>query len=440
MKRLLLTIAVVAMPTPVFVQSTVVSSPPWGACISGTQTKVETVTTPTVASNGSVTSTTQSRTATRACTVTTPPTPVNCVVSTYALAGMVLSACVNGTQTRTETWTRTILTQPANGGTACPSLIDIRTFTQSCSTTPPPPPTGAGIVLRDNFDYVVSRTDLNAANVFVNQNVGWTHVKTQQNASGAHGYLYTTNTIPGFTGQFPGGGPRVLAMEALPSQLGGQTDFYLGMGNGGLATFDNYIPGDVWIQFWIYVLRDATHPSSFGTRDKFLYPCNGDYGCHTHKWMVMADSATYRGATEAAMWPRGNPSLGEFFWVTRQSDGVSELINTTGDPDQPGNIGPQSITEWVRPNRWTLVKMHFNTTRTTGNSWEVWLKPQGSTLVTKVAEWIGGVTPGFTWNIPAASVGGHRVMRMPSTVDHDFWIYMDDFVIARTEAALPVYQ
>ena len=282
----------------------------------------------------------------------------------------------------------------------------------------------------------MSRTDPDAANLFIQAGVGWTHVKTQQNRPGAHGYLYTTTTIPGFTGTFPGGGSRVLAMEALPGQLGGQTDFYLGMGNGSSASFANTIPGDVWIQFWIYVLRDATHPSEFGSRDKFLYPCNSDYGCHSHTWMVMAGPGTYRPSDGL---PLGNPSKGEFFWVTRAADGVSAIVNNTGDPDTRGNIGPTSIQEWVKPNRWTLVKMHFDTTRTSGNRWEVWLKPQGRATV-KVAEWIGGVTRGFTWNIPAASVGGHRVMRMPSTVDHNFWIYMDDFVIAHTEAALPVYQ
>ena len=89
---------------------------------------------------------------------------------------------------------------------------------------------------------------------------------------------------------------------------------------------------------------------------------------------------------------------------------------------RPGSIGCQNdITEWMRPNRWTLVKMHFNTTSTTGNSWEMWLRPYGGTWL-KVAEWIGGVTPGFTWDIPAGSVGGHRVLRMPTTVDHDYRI------------------
>lgn len=50
-----------------------------------------------------------------------PPTPVDCVVSEWGAWG----ACTNGTRTRT----RTIVTQPANGGAACPPLTE----TQSCT-------------------------------------------------------------------------------------------------------------------------------------------------------------------------------------------------------------------------------------------------------------------------------------------------------------------
>lgn len=435
MRILLLVLALlIGIPSAARAQM-VVAANAWGPCVNGQQTKTETVTTTTIAANGSATSTTTTRPASRACTTTTP---VNCVVSAFTLTSATAwGSCVNGTQTRSETWTRTVITPASNGGTSCPALSEIRTGSQSCTVTPPPPPpTGADIVLRDNFNYTVGRTDPNASNLFVQAGVGWTHVKTQQNAPGAHGYLHT-DPLPGVPPS-PGGG-RYLSMEALPTQLGGQTDFYLGMGNGTSSTFANTLPGDVWIQFWIYPLRDAAHPSEFGTRDKFLYACNGDYGCHSHLWMVMADSYTYEPDHPGDGFPSGNPSPGSIYWVTRQADGVSDMVNTTGDPDARGNIGPQTVNDWVRPNRWTLVKMHFNTTSTFGNSWEVWLKPQGGQWV-KTTDWKGGVTPGFTWNIPAASVGGHRVMRMPSTVDHNFWIGMDDFTIARTEAALPIYQ
>jgi hypothetical protein len=67
---------------------------------------------------------------------------VNCVVSAWTFqSATAWSACLNNEQTRTETWERSILTAPANGGTACPALTETRMATQACTmTTPPPPP------------------------------------------------------------------------------------------------------------------------------------------------------------------------------------------------------------------------------------------------------------------------------------------------------------
>jgi len=65
------------------------------------------------------------------------PQPVNCQVSAFSdWTGGAWSQCVNGTQSRLETRTRTIITPPANGGTACPALTETRTNTQSCTTNP----------------------------------------------------------------------------------------------------------------------------------------------------------------------------------------------------------------------------------------------------------------------------------------------------------------
>ena len=193
----------------------------------------------------------------------------------------------------------------------------------------------------------------------------------------------------------------------------------------------------MWFQFWIYPLHSGSETSQFSTREKFFYVCNTDYPCDSHKWMIMSGSATYNANN---MFPLGDPAQGQFFWTLRQSAGVSEIINrNAGSPDLiNGAIGSPNPVEWMRPNRWTLVKMHFNTTATTGNSWEVWLRPYRGGW-TKVSEWIGGRTPGFTWNIPSASVGGHRVLRMPTTVGYDYSMYMDDFVMATAESDLPVY-
>lgn len=66
------------------------------------------------------------------------PVPVNCAVSAWSgWTGGAWGACSNGSQSRTETRSRTITTQPANGGQACPVLTETRTATQPCAVEPP---------------------------------------------------------------------------------------------------------------------------------------------------------------------------------------------------------------------------------------------------------------------------------------------------------------
>ncbi len=294
----------------------------------------------------------------------------------------------------------------------------------------------------DGFEYPVSTSDLDAVDRFKVLG-GWSHAKTHQSSSGAHGYLYTVDSIPGYSGPFPGReSSRVLAIAALPATLGGQTDFYLQLGNGSSAAYDDTIPGDVWIQFWIYPQNYGSEASVYANRNKFFYVCNSDFPCHSHLWMIGNNPGTYLADN---MQPLGSPTNQGYFWSLSQAGGMSQIVNTTGDPYTQGTIGPQDASDFVVPNRWTLVKMHFNTTRTSGNSWEVWMRPYGGEW-RKVSEWIGGRTPGFTWDIPAEHVGGHRVLRMPTTVggfdgrsSYNYWQYMDDFVISGSEAGLPQY-
>ena len=68
---------------------------------------------------------------------TMPPPPVDCVVSAFTLTSAgEWGMCVNGLQSRAELWSRTILTPPSNGGSACPALTEIRTGTQACTVPP----------------------------------------------------------------------------------------------------------------------------------------------------------------------------------------------------------------------------------------------------------------------------------------------------------------
>jgi len=74
------------------------------------------------------------------------------------------------------------------------------------------------LILFDDFEYSVSRSlGTDCSNFF--DIGGWDYVKAEnciQHASGK-GYLYTTNSIPGYSGQFPGtSSSNVLALVGLP--------------------------------------------------------------------------------------------------------------------------------------------------------------------------------------------------------------------------------
>ena len=66
--------------------------------------------------------------------------PVDCVVGAWTLQSSTpWGACTNGRRTRTETWARSVVTPPANGGAACPALTERRTATQTCTNPSPTP-------------------------------------------------------------------------------------------------------------------------------------------------------------------------------------------------------------------------------------------------------------------------------------------------------------
>ncbi|MEW8027766.1 MAG: PKD domain-containing protein [Candidatus Thiodiazotropha sp.] len=296
----------------------------------------------------------------------------------------------------------------------------------------------SAVAFFDDFEYSIERDSSSDPsgenNAFVTQG-GWSHVKAV-NITGSHnGFLYTVDEIPGYSGSFPGNDSnRVLAIEARPASMGSQTDFYLQFGDENLPA--GSVPADVWFQFWIYpnYYDDPTDTddqlSAYDGRFKFIYPCKGGYPCAQENlaWLYSLGHTT-----------------GEPYWANTDN---RELYMTTTDlryadyqlaPDyNQFKLGQTDVSENITPNRWTLVKIHIDTS-TTSASYEGWVKPFGGSWV-KVAEWIDGVTPDFSWNIPAGDVGGHRVFRIPTTMDDfDSWIYLDDFAMTASEADLPVY-
>lgn len=289
---------------------------------------------------------------------------------------------------------------------------------------PIPEPVPASLKFRDTFDYVINRDDLNARDTFI-QN-GWYWAKLQQTNPGANGHIYTVDSIPGFTGSFPAGN-RALCIEGRPELYGFQTDFYLQYGNEPEA-----IPGNAWIQFWIYLQDFGDQPSRLGSRNKFLYPCNGDYPCHNLNWVFQIGNDSL--LPEQVTVP---DNAGAFLqtWVMENSD-ISHVGVQSWDAQHLG----QSTNERIVPNRWTQVRLHIDTS-TPSASYEAWLRPQGGNWV-KVAEFIDGQN-GVTWRIHDGFVGGSSTMRIPTTwpggtndTPHDIWLYLQDFRISDNEGSL----
>jgi hypothetical protein len=125
----------------------------WSTCTNGAQSRTEqrTRTILTQPSGGGLAcpALTETRTVTQSCT--SSPTPVDCVVSSWSAWQPTSdwSTCsADGLQSRTEQRTRTVLTPPSGGGTSCPSLLETRTVTRTCTPPAPPPAEVCG----DNLD------------------------------------------------------------------------------------------------------------------------------------------------------------------------------------------------------------------------------------------------------------------------------------------------
>jgi len=305
----------------------------------------------------------------------------------------------------------------------------------------------AELVFMDDFDYAVGRDDTNAVETF--QAHGWAYAKTEQDTGeNPGGYLYTVQEIPGYTSSFPGSSSnRVLAIESRPSQqeiIGGflqQTDFYLQYGSesGSIGT----IPPDVWFQFWLYNNDYGDQQSVFARSSKWIYPTTESYPCVNDmcRWLVSIGTADKE--TDGSYGTElGNGA--DTYISNRPPEAVfSGASEVPTNQDKLGsNLAPDT---YIRANTWTLVKIHIDTSGAQG-IYEMWLKELGGKWV-KTAEWIGDVTPQFTWPIPDNLRGGHKMIRMPTTMNlrldieegGDTWSYMDDFVIATEERDLPVY-
>ncbi|HEB54753.1 MAG TPA: PKD domain-containing protein [Gammaproteobacteria bacterium] len=290
----------------------------------------------------------------------------------------------------------------------------------------------------DDFNYSVQRGD-GAINAF--QNHGWNDAKAENLSGSGKGYLYTSSQIPGYSGPFPGkDSTYVLAIEARPSSFNAPTDFYLQFG----ADDDNQVPADVWFQYWIYI-NNYNDPSDqndqlsrFGADSKFIRPSKDGFTGNKSLWTL------YRSNNSKAPYANDlGASSAEYYMYLAEVDDISYF---SSDGTDSWTIGQTDLSDHIVPNRWTLVKIHIDTS-TINPKYEQWLKPLGGQWL-KVAEYIQGQTANLNWHIAAADVGGHRAFRLPgvqtpcrsdSTLSCDSWTYLDDFSIATSEDSLPIY-
>ncbi len=298
-------------------------------------------------------------------------------------------------------------------------------------------PSTAQLIHFDDFEYFVDRNSDSGCSNFVSK--GWEFVKCINCPpfNRGAGYIYTTDSIPGYQGAFPGiNSNRVLVLESKAGTMQTQTDFYLRYGDGNTP---NAIPGNVWFQFWIYINHYGNQLSE--PVGKFLYPCDGPYPCQTGKWYWLLNKGSYNPYNYITNVP------GEVFGYIRDEQTCCHTACYSLAPSYDCfKLGSQDTSVRLSPNKWILVKLHFDTQSPQG-TYEMWLRPLGASNWTKVAEWIGGVTPHFTWPISPQNQGGHRVLSMPTTwgsftnpsTNSDSWVYMDDFAMAGSEEDLPKY-
>lgn len=319
----------------------------------------------------------------------------------------------------------------------------------------------AVIVIQDDFNYDVPQgtvTDF-VANSFVQQGP-WTLVKSEENPNNvARGYLYTVDntefaTNTGYALTMPGNSGYTLLINSLAgtswrsdplypdNHINHQTDFYLETRN---ASNREHIPGDAWIQFWVYINNNTQQVSELNERSgKFIYPCNGAYPCNpNNSWIVEFGTAPGTASINQNLVSDG------VYFVIR--DNTAGQLQWTGGNSWDGNYIGHNLdaSTYVHLNGWWLVKMHISTLDTaTGNTFEQWLRPLGGDWV-KVSEWISGTTPDFVWTIDPGQVGGHYGFKMPTTIPAnspnvnsppiDIYMYMRDFIIATSESDLPTY-
>lgn len=250
---------------------------------------------------------------------------------------------------------------------------------------PPPEPPPSGLIFADDFGYTVSPTDPATLQAFLDN--GYTVVKSAQdpNANNPRGLLYIEN--------------NELVMESLPTALGDfsgdpsdpqawagcQTDYYLER-QGDFSQ-------DLWIRFYF------TPEGNYDHGNKFIYPSRDGFPATDLDWLITISA--HSGEPFFQNYAENNEPVQDVFILLET--GHANYTGPTGLGHWQGNnLGPNLNPVPFLSGQRYYVEMHI-----APGSYEMWV--DGA----KVAEWIDGVTPDFTF---APYTQGHTAIRFPTTM------------------------
>ncbi len=279
------------------------------------------------------------------------------------------------------------------------------------------------MIISDDFSYTAGRDDINARAAFLAQ--GWTGVKSNQTdpTRNPRGLLFTSEGR--------------LVMESFADTFTNQTDFYLGLGSESSTNYEN-IPGRLRVEF-DYQVDPA---SQFDRHDKFLYPGRRYYpqgfirdpggnivldaeGNQMMSYLWLLGTSTSSNETDGST-PVELGRGADLFMFLRPVHADFRMASEY--PTNKDKLGPNLRTDIrLSPGCIHRVAIQIDTSTQSGR-FEMWIDGY------KTHEWIDGVTPNFSWRIPASMVGGHTIMRTPTTLSGGHSItYLDNFKLGSYE-------
>lgn len=298
----------------------------------------------------------------------------------------------------------------------------------------------------DDFGYDVPKVLSAATKRSLFAAKGWTWCKDDNQSTGARGYIYTTTTVDGYSGQIPGSSGRVLGVQG--TSLATQGDLYLQYGNGNIGA----LPPAGWIQFWYMMNNTAAEPSVV-TGGKLIYPLPSgsrtSYPADTlETGFLLGMGADYRNSATTTINQPNSASVAMTLEAMAIVDQSTDPAHQRSDVFALRSVGASRYmypwlventpAAWLSPNQWYLIKIRYDISGATGR-FEAWVRTLGSQVWTKTHEWIGGTTSGFSWNTFSPDNLGWRYIKIPTTLRGNFWMYLADYAHATTESALPTY-